>query len=352
MRVRLKYVVGIALGTVSFMLSAASQPVAAADTNGDFSLQISPSPLVASIQPGKKTVLELKIRNSGSQAEVLKIEPRKFTVDNNSENLQLDDTQPAEIASWISFDTPVFTIQPNQTSVVKMTVDVPKDAGFSYSLALIVSRTGEAHDAKTGRTLKGSVAIFTLLNIDRPDAKRELKLTKFTTDSSFYDHLPVTFDVAFQNTGNTIVQPYGNIFIQRGSNDSAPIDTLKVNPTDGYILPGKTRTIKVVWDNGFIVDRVTNEGGTQSKKLIWDWSKVGSFRFGPYTAKIVAVYNDGRGDVPLIGETSFWVIQWVLLIGVIVLIGLIGIGLWTIIRKTIHKTTKTFNKPHNKRFIP
>jgi archaellum component FlaF (FlaF/FlaG flagellin family) len=352
MRALLKYAFGILLGAVFLATAVVARPAAAAQ-GGEFALQISPSPLVANIDPGKKNVQEIKIRNNGSQPEVLKIEPRKFSIDNNSQNLKLDDTQPAEIANWISFDTPVFTIQPNQTSVVKMTVDAPKDAGFSYSLALIVSRTNDTHDLKTGQVLKGSVAIFTLLNVNRPDAKRELQLTKFRATSSVYDHLPVTFEVEFKNTGNTIVKPFGNVFIQRSANDSEPIDTLDVNPNDGYILPGKSRTLTIKWDNGFIVDRVTNEGGRQTSKLTWDWSKLGSFRFGPYTAKVVAVYNDGQRDVPLVAETSFWVIQWMLVIGAVAIIALVGIGLWTIIRKTVAKTTKTLNKPtHNRRFIP
>jgi archaellum component FlaF (FlaF/FlaG flagellin family) len=349
MRAPLKYLIGIVLGTACLSLIIAGRSVAAAE--GEFSLQISPSPLVATIKPGQATPLELKIRNNGSQPESLKIAPRKFKVNSKGEELQLDDTQPSDIADWISFDTPKFTIQPGQTSTVKMTINAPKEAGFSYSLALVINRTDETRDLRTGRILKGSIAIFALLNVDRPGAVRELTLTRFTATGSVYDHLPVRFQIELKNTGNTIAQPAGNIFVQRGANDKTPIDVLPVNKNSSYILPGVTRTLTVDWDNGFEVERTTNEGGIAKKQIDWNWNNLASLRFGPYTAKLVAIYNDGHRDVPIEAETSFWVIPWFLLLGGLLLIGLVGIGLWTIARKTI-KTTKRLRPPSSKRFTP
>ncbi|MFO0882163.1 MAG: hypothetical protein U0491_01820 [Candidatus Saccharimonadales bacterium] len=50
----------------------------AENQQGNFSLQVTPSPLVVSIKPGDTSTTELKIRNNGDKAEYLKIEPEKF----------------------------------------------------------------------------------------------------------------------------------------------------------------------------------------------------------------------------------------------------------------------------------
>lgn len=341
--------VGIALGTVLLAL-VSSAPTQAADANSGLSLQISPSPLVATVKPGQASVLELKIRNTGSKPETLRIDPRKFDVDDKTGEVKLDDTQPADIADWFSFENPTFTIPSNQMTTAKITVNVPKEAGFSYSLALIINRVETPESAKSGQRVRGSVAIFTLINIDRPDATRELQLTSFKSNSGIYDHMPVTFEIEFKNTGNTIVQPHGNIFIQRGKYDETPIDVLQVNPNNSYILPGHSRKLTVDWMNGLLVEHTVNVGGIPKKEIVWDWNKIGSVRYGPYMAKLVAIYNDGRRDVSLEAETSFWFIHWWFALGSLLVLALLGIGVWTILRKTIH-TTKRLSKSRDKRFI-
>jgi len=308
--------------------------VSAAET-GEFSLQISPSPLVATLKPGTSTTLELKIRNTGVQTENLKIAPRTFKV-TDSQQLQINDNQAPEIASWIHFSAPTFSVKPGEIFTQDVTVVVPKEAGFSYSFALTITRQQNPDQQPGGASLKGTLALFTLINIDRPGATRKLEVTKFSTSKGVYEYLPAEFDIDFKNTGNTIVQPAGSIFVQRGSNDKTPIDTLAVNNSNGYILPGVTRTLKVNWEDGFQVQQsTTNSDGTTSTHLEWNWGKLGSIRIGKYTARLVAIYNDGQRDMPVYADVSFWVIPWKILLGMLVVILIIAAGLWSVVRKMI-----------------
>src|SRR5215470_2851026 len=80
----------------------------------DFSLQVTPSPLVATVKPGQTTTLELKIRNAGAKTEDLKIEPRSFNVKPTGGQVELNDAVPPAIAGWVSFSQPRFTVQPGQ----------------------------------------------------------------------------------------------------------------------------------------------------------------------------------------------------------------------------------------------
>jgi len=339
------------LGVVT---AVAAAPLQAADPVGDFSLQISPSPLVTTIKPGQTTELELKIRNSGSQAETLKIEPRSFRFDSNTQQLSLDDTASPDIAQWISFASPTFNVQPGQWYTQKIKIALPKQAGYSYSFALIVSRKDTPKLTDGGRLLKGSVAVFTLINVDRPGAVRKLDVGEFTSVKRVYEYLPATFEIAVKNTGNTIVQPYGNVFVQRKSDDKTPISTLPVNENKSYILPGTTRILKVQWKDGFPVGQeTTKDDGSVSQSLSWDWSgaKIGDIRLGRYSAKLVGVYNDGLRDVPLVSEVSFWVIPWKILIVLSFVLGLIVWRLF-VYQRTLKQARKLIEESQTKKTPP
>lgn len=311
-------------------------PMAAGAEQGNFSLQVTPSPLVLSIKPGESTTSDLNIRNNGDKTENLKIELRSFTVGDTTNQVSLNDSAPADVSSWVTFAQPTFTIAPGQWFTEKITVNLPSDAGFSYAFALVISRANDATSVKPGESaLKGSVAVFTLISVDRPDAKKQLEVTAFQASQKVYEYLPATFKVTFKNTGNTIVQPYGNIFVQRTASSNTPLSTLPVNEAHSYILPGTSRTVSIDWGEGFpaYVQTQTNANTGSKKQLIWDWSKLSNIRFGRYSAKLVAVYNDGTRDVPLEADTSFWIIPWKIIGGLLVVTLLLVVGVITIIKK-------------------
>jgi hypothetical protein len=329
--------VGTVMGLVGASLIAFSGTASAAE--GEFYLQVSPSPLVATVKPGQTVSYDLKIRNAGSQVEKLKIAPRTFTIDNLGE-VAFDDTKkPVEIGDWTTFSNPTFTVQPGESFTQKVTLAIPKDAGFSYSFALVINRQDESLQHKSGRELKGSVAIFALINIDKPGATRTLQLGELSTDHQVYEYLPAKINVQLKNVGNSIVRPGGNVFIQRTGTDSKPLTTLPVNKNEGYILPGSVRTLSIDWEDGFPgVHTNTDESGQPHVDTDWDFANLSKLRIGYYTAKLVAIYNDGQRDVPVTGEVGFWVIPWKLLLGVLLVIGLIGAGVWSIVGKMVGGT--------------
>jgi hypothetical protein len=323
------------LGAVMLLVSAATVSIVhAVNPPSDFYLEVSPSPLVTTVKPGQQKDIELAIRNAGTGTEELKIESRRFTINNATGQVDLDDTAQPEISSWISFSSPTFTIKPGEVHTEKIKMNVPKGAGFSYSFALVISRTQNPKATESGRLIKGSVAVFVLMNVDRPGAVRKVEVQKFSTTAGIYEYLPATLNIQFKNTGNTIVQPYGNIFIQRDSNDSLPIATLPVNDKKGYILPGSERTLMTDWSEGFPTYQITTGAdGKEQRAETWDWSQLSHFRIGRYTAKLVAVYNDGKHDVPIEQEVTFWVLPWKIILGAIVVLVLVVLGLWTFVRR-------------------
>ena len=312
-------------------------PAHAAETpTSGLSIQVTPSPLVATVKPGETAHLELKIRNTAATADTLTIQPRSFHIDNATGEVKLEEATPPTFEKWLTFSEPILKLQPGEIKTEKLSIAVPKDAGFSYSFAIMIKRTEAKTDPTAGRQIQGSVAVFTLLNVDRPGATRKVELVDVTTTQFIYELLPVTIKMRFKNTGNTIAQPYGNVFIQRESTDTKPIDTLPVNSARGYLLPGTERVLNADWKNGFAVyQTVTDGSGKQTQKLVRDPNKLGDFRFGKYTAKIVAVYNDGYRDVPIEKVVTFWVVPWrAILVTIFILLGIFFIARFLIKRKT------------------
>jgi hypothetical protein len=325
----------LVLTLVASLIGAVNGVFAQTTPGSDFGLQVSPSPLVQTIKPGVTQHIDLTIRNSGTGTERLVIRPREFDVDKKTGEVTLKETAPKDVTNWFSFSDPTFTVKPGEVFTQKITANLPSQSGFSYSFALVISRASNDEVAKSGAILRGSVAVFTLINVDRPGATRKFDVTDFKPKQVVYEYLPAEFDISFHNTGNTILRPVGNVFIQRGSNDKNALATIPVNPGDGYLLPDRPRTLTTEWSGGFPEYKtITTADGQKKRNLNWDWSKLTDFRIGQYTAKLVAVYNDGQRDVPIMREVTFWVFPWRLILGAIVIIAIFSVGAWVILRKT------------------
>ncbi len=329
--------VGVAMLALLFPTS-----VRAAEDNG-FNIQVSPSPLVITLTPGKRQTATITVRNLSTHPETLVPQLSGFSIGANSEKIDLKSEVPYGLDRWVSFKQSTLTIAPGGSQPLDVIYNTPTDVGFSYALAITLNQTGQK-SVTQGAALKGSVTVFNLINIDRNDAKRQLSIEKFASNRSRYEYLPASFAITLKNAGNIIDQPQGNIFIQRSFDDAKPLATIPVNPASRYILPDTTRTLTAEWNDGF-PHYVSKDG---QSKLSWQWNKLGSLRIGKYIAKIVIIYNDGQRDVPVTQSTSFWVIPWKLILGTLVIGGLVVTGLIAWIRLVVKGTSKVRKYAHRK----
>lgn len=310
--------------------------------SGGFAVQVSPSPIVEKIDPGVSKTVEVKIRNQNTEKETFKMGLRAFDVNKTNGEIELSNDEPKEVVDWVSFSEPVFDVEPGQWFTQKVVLNAPIDAGFTYTFAITISRATPTQEADGKTTIEGSVAIFTLLTTNRPDATRKLDIVSFVSKKRMYEYLPASFELELKNSGNTIIQPVGNIYIQRSSDSSEPIEVLSVNETGAYILPEVSRTLQTEWSTGFPVFKDSAEEGR--KDLFWNWSELQNLRIGHYVAKVVVVYNDGTRDIPVETMIDFWVIPWKILSVLFVIFALLVTGVVSIIRKTIkvaqHKRQK------------
>ena len=319
----------LAVNLISPLAEAAAAPPSSAAPDTGLALQVSPSPLVVTTKPGEQKTVEIKIYNAGASSENLKIALQAFRVNRSDSKVTLEPNSPVEVANWVSFANPNFSVKPGERFTERVVINTPATAGFNYNFALIISRQVPTKAAVGQSAIQGSIAIFALLDINRPGANRKLAISSLTTDHHLYEYLPAKLTVRLRNDGNTLLLPDGNAYIQRQSQSTKPISVLGINPGSLYLLPGVTREYQVSWTDGLPAYITTQDAANVSPQphLTWNWRN-SHFRIGRYVARFVVVYDDGHRDVPVEAETSFWVIPWKLLLGLLVgiLILLIGLG--------------------------
>jgi hypothetical protein len=316
-----------------------------AQQSNEFSLQVSPSPLVLTAKPGETSDTELRIKNLGTKKADIQVELRQFDYDSNTEQINLkDDKVPQEIANAVKFDSYTFTLEPNESIIRNVRVGAPKDSKFAYSFAIVLKKTNIEVPKDKTRKIKGEVAVFTLLDIDKDGVKRSAKVNLFSVDKKSTDYLPITFKTKLENNGNTFLRPYGNIYVSRSKNSTNPIAVLPVNPNGSYILPDTKRTVSTQWQDGFPRRETTSDGKT---KVVWNFKDLNKLRIGKYHAKLVAVYNDGKRDVPIESSVTFWVLPWKIIGAFIVFLVLIGVGIFTLTRSTIDIGSR-FKRSHRR----
>lgn len=333
--IRRLLVAGVGLVFAACMAAPATQLYAQSRPAEGLALQVSPSPLVATIKPGVSTSLELRIRNTGSQRQLLKMGMQAFTIDETTGEINLQKDTPAEAKDFVRFENPSFSVEAGEIVTQKLIIDTPATAGFTYSFATTVSQQNPPAAEQGSANLRGTVAVFTLLSVDKPGAVRRLELSQFMSSKRMFEYVPAEFSVKLKNTGNTLVQPKGTVYIQRDATDDKPLASLQLNQNGGYILPGASRQLPIVWDDGFPrYEKQTDSNGKTSQQLSWSAADPLKLRMGRYVAKIVAVYDDGRRDVPLTAEVTFWVIPWRMLVITLAVILLIVVGIVTTLRKS------------------
>lgn len=305
------------------------------------SLTTSPLPISLVALPGTTVSTQLRVRNSGTQAETLQIGLMKFKAYGEEGKPILLDRGPADsYFDWVHFSQTQFTAEPGVWKTITMTIDVPKSAAFGYYYAVTFSRASQTgiQSGTRGTSIHGAAATLVLLEARVPGAKRQIDVVSFAPAHHWYEFLPVSFNLRLHNAGNVHAAPIGSIFISKGGGST--ITAIDINKEGGNILPGSNRIFSAQWADGFpaYVNKVSNgaavldKNGQNVRQLKWDFSQASKLRMGKYTATVFMVYDNGQRDIPVQATTTFWVVPWRLLGALALVLALVAVGLWSVFR--------------------
>ncbi len=271
---------------------------------------------------------KIRIRNNTSTNLDLKINIGKLGPTEETGSITILDPRPEDsYIQWLKFDSPIISARPQEWTDIPFTITIPGDAAFGYYWAVSLEQTNSSDPNNNTAKVSGAAAIPILLNVKKDGAKTQASVVEFKPKSFINQFLPVEFETKIKNTGNVHIRPRGNIFISgQGTKDVAILD---VNSESGSILPNLTRLFETSWIDGFIVNEPVMEDGDvklddkgkPKTELRIHWDKLTHIRYGPYTATLVMVFDDGTRDVLLESKADFWVIPYTVIgIGLIVLI--------------------------------
>lgn len=330
----------------SATLSAVLEPSISPPPRGKgMNVTLSPVFLNLSAFAGKTVKSSIKISNNNGFAEKYVLSALRFKPDAKGESIIPVDADPSDdTLQWIKISKPEIVVQAKSSRIVEFEVSVPEYAFLGYYFGLSVKRSQEQFNRTDTTRMVAEAVMPILLEVKKQGQEGALfvdsgdnvykqgEIASFNTSSWWYEYLPAGFEVKFKNTGKVHIVPFGNILIQQGTRD---MGTLVFNASGGNTLPGATRTYKSEWTDGFIVNEPVKNGeslaldknGNTQYKTVIHWDSLTKLRIGRYSAKAIVVYNNGRNDVPLEAQLSFWIIPWKIILVIALVLALVIFGI-------------------------
>lgn len=334
---RMKSVVLAAMAV--FIAIAVAQPAAPASAlASSSSLSIVPKKEYL-IEPGKSVSDKLTIRNLDVSDPLqlrLRVVDFTYTDDTGTPKLFLDENAPQTTWSLKPFMTvpETVTIPPRGTKTLDMKVAIPAGHGAGSYYSAIVYSSGSGEGGNVGLSASG----VTLAFVSVPGKVHEdLRLEKFgafqppsVSGESGYRYVnhdePLRLAYTLKNNGNVTEAPVGSITIK---NLFGPETTIgDVNPNKSLALIGQSRTFTACIkkkDQAVDFEGTRSEASTCISPGLWP---------GYYTANLNLYYGqNGNNTKEVSGVGGFWYLPWWFILLCLVVILLVGFGIWRTVNK-------------------
>lgn len=257
-------------------------------------LEIAPPVINLVADPGQTLTTKINLRSVSNDATIVTGEVNDFVAagEDGTPKLLLDEEEETTTAyslkSWIA-PLPQLRLEPREIKDMVVTLNVPANAspGGYYG---VIRFTGAAPELEgQGVSLSASLGSLVFVRVNG-EAKESLEIEEFSTTNngqatSLFESAPVQFTERLKNTGNTHLQPAGQITIKDMFGQK--IATVNINLPPRNVLPDSIRKFEQPLDSSVIGNRVL---------------------FGHYTAELSVTYGDSKQTIT--SSTSFWVIPY------------------------------------------
>jgi hypothetical protein len=278
-------------------------------------LEIAPPVVSVTADPGQTIRPLINIRNVSPSKLLVTGQVNDFTAagEDGSPKLLLDpnENNPYSIRTWV---TPLskLTLESRKIVQLPVTITVPKDAAPGGYFGVIRFSASAPEIDSTGVSLSASLGALVFVRVNGV-AKEGLSVASFSVsqnkkDGKLFEGAPVSFVERLKNTGNTYLQPQGQVIVK--DTFGKIIGAVNVNLPPRNILPGSIRRFDQPFDKSVIGNKIL---------------------FGRYTATMKLTYGDNKQSVEQ--TLSFWIIPYKLIAAVVIAI----IALFFILRIGIRR---------------
>lgn len=259
---------------------------------GDF--VVGPGRVELNIQPGETIVTEVSVTNRISDNRDFRIEVEDVagSPDGSSALTIVEDAEgPYSLRDYVSFPEDVITLELGERAWIPITITLPPNVepGGLYGTVLIstVQQSEQVAVDAPRNPIIARVGSHIFLNVlgEKTVAGNTSGLGVLPSQW-WYESGPITFGIAYENTGSVHLNPYGEISIKNMFGQE--VGFVELDPW--FVLPASLRTREVAWNREFL--------------------------FGRYTAQ--AQINRGYDDIVDQVDTTFWVLPWKLMTGIFV----------------------------------
>lgn len=287
---------------------------------GEFELTAIPPRIEIHGKPGETIQKTIKVKNGTKSTQYISSGAEDFIIDTDGKTpIPVDGkeglSERFSLASWLTVSPTRFSLRPNQTQVLDVLIQIPRDAlpGGHYAMVLHEKGGTTSFNPNEGGS-KGSASIATRVG----------SLLYVIVDG------PINEEAYIRNLKVPTFQEYGPVSISFEVENRSDIHIRPSSSVEIYDLFGqKIFTSKVDEKNifPFSVREFSSDYGAY-------WG------LGRYTAKVVTSYGDA-GRVTQ-AAAYFWIVPYTLIIGILIFL-LCGVSLWIAIRRhLIHRNdTKT-----------
>lgn len=204
---------------------------------------VSPAIVEDTIRPGSAIEKTFKIDNDEPFEQTFFFTIQKFKPKNGQGQQEfLPPTDLEGLPKWISLETPFIKLAPGEKADVRYKIDVPADtiAGGNYAVLFVSNLPPISTVPNVAVGARTGILLFTTVdgNVIKKAQLSQASIKKVA--GNWVISLPI------RNTGNTHVQPNGDITIK--SIFGQQLATVPLNQDGKRLLPGEERLFDVAWN--------------------------------------------------------------------------------------------------------
>lgn len=271
------------------------------------SIGVSPSSKILKAQPGETYSDEIVFWNLSEDTDTYKIYVRGFRQIENQPGtaIILTDEEESEAlysaSKWITIDKESLELVPNKNTKLKYTVNVPLDVtNGEYTAQIFLISESDAKIPGTAAFTNLAAGMPILIQIG-DEFVENAELLRFTAEKKTYEKVNVQFLTQIKNIGDTHITPAGEIVIEN------------IFKQEVARIPFNRNRQSLLRDNlGNYVDNWSQSGYLSPSKVL---------AIGPMKAKLLVTYRSVQpGFATLFAESTFWIIPWKLLLGILLVL--------------------------------